>query len=104
MDFAIVLTGTHEQEPHTRDQVRREVATLMERLEMRGYSVREANLQFDLAVPPDVPDLEDMTVPELRRALTNLGIDPDEDIEGSGSGGNVVKADLIEALRGAQKE
>lgn len=45
--------------------------------------------------PVDGPDLTDLTVDELQAQADKLGIDVGE---GTGAGGNVVKADLVDAL------
>lgn len=44
-------------------------------------------------------DYDDMTVDELRAECTARGIDLD-DMDGSGANGNLLKADLVEVLRG----
>lgn len=70
------------------------IAALEERLEGPG---EEAGTGSE-----DAPDiLEALTVPELAERLTDRGVALDE-LEGSGADGNVVKRDLVEALRAAE--
>jgi hypothetical protein len=48
-------------------------------------------------VAPPAPALEDLTVAELRERAVGL------DITGTGANGNIVKADLLAALRAPEK-
>jgi hypothetical protein len=48
-------------------------------------------------VAPPAPALEDLTVAELRERAAGM------EIEGTGANGNVVKADLLAALKAPEK-
>jgi len=55
------------------------------------------------AVVPDAASYAAWTVEMLRSELQDRKVDPDK-IEGTGSGGNVVKADLVRALEALEPE
>lgn len=70
-------------------------ADRIEPLEGGEADAEEADAQAET-----VSDLDDLTVAQLRSRLDDLEID-EADIEGTGSGGNVVKDDLIRAIEQA---
>ena len=68
-------------------------------LEVLGYVDRVYEVDERREAPPAIPsDLDAFKVDELRDLLESLGVPPHR-VLGSGQGGNVLKKDLIAAIR-----